>query len=112
MNPVGATVPVMINQQTPQSLTAGSDTDQIARKFESLLLAQMLKQMRASTGEGLFPGDKSDTLGGLFDSYISDFIAENGGIGLGKSISQSMRSAYQDTIESTQPSPNSGVIND
>ena len=109
MNPVGGTVPVMINQQTPQSLAAGSDTDQIAREFESLLLSQMLKQMRSSTGDGLFPEDKSDTLGGLFDSYISDFIAQNGGIGLGTSFGQSMRSAYQGADQNPRSSTQSGV---
>ncbi|MCA9061449.1 MAG: rod-binding protein [Planctomycetaceae bacterium] len=56
-------------------------------KLESVFLSMMIKNLRQTGGEdGLFPGDKSDTLGGLFDMFLADHMAESGGIGLAKSL--------------------------
>lgn len=66
--------------RSPQSAQLSSD-------MESLFISTLLKQMRQSMGgDGLFPGDQSDTLGGIFDMYLSKFIAETGGIGLADSL--------------------------
>ncbi len=46
----------------------------------------MLKSMRQSMSEDMFAGDKSDTFGGLFDSFMGKHIAEGGGIGMAKMI--------------------------
>lgn len=58
----------------------GSD---IVTEFESVIVSELLKSMRSTSEEGgMFPGDKSDTYGGMFDMYFGRFIAENGGLGL------------------------------
>lgn len=56
----------------------------LLKQFESVMLSMVLKQMRQTgTGEeGLFPGDSSDTLGGMFDMYLGEHLAESGGFGL------------------------------
>ncbi|GEM_PF-1657108 len=61
--------------------------EKVLQQFESVMLSMMLKQMRSSASEdGLFPGDKSDTLGGMFDTYMGDHLAESGGLGLTDSL--------------------------
>ncbi|MCR9200966.1 MAG: rod-binding protein [Planctomycetaceae bacterium] len=58
--------------------------EKLLKQFESVMLSMVLKQMRQTgTGEeGLFPGDSSDTLGGMFDMYLGEHLAESGGFGL------------------------------
>lgn len=60
---------------------------QVATDFESMFVSLMLKEMRKTVGEsGLFGGDSSDVYGGLFDMFMSQHIAESGGLGIGKMI--------------------------
>ncbi|MEP3482260.1 MAG: rod-binding protein [Fuerstiella sp.] len=62
----------------------------MAQEFETLMLSQLIKQMRKSSGgEGLFPGDDSDTYGGMFDMMIGKFLSESGGFGLADQLSGS-----------------------
>lgn len=78
----------------PQSLSgaqvAPTPSVEMAQDFESLILAQLLKQMRSTSEEdgGLFPGDSSDTYGGMFDMYFGQFLADKGGLGLTEFISE------------------------
>lgn len=60
-----------------------ANTEELSRELEALFVSMMVKQMRQSdTGEGLFPGDRSDTLGGLFDDAMGQEIASVGGLGV------------------------------
>lgn len=53
------------------------------KDFESLFMSMMIKEMRqTSSGEGLFPGDSSDTYGGMFDMMLGKELAEGNGLGL------------------------------
>lgn len=55
------------------------------QKFEGLFMSMMIKQLReTSSGEGLFPGDASDTYGGMFDMFLGDHLASAGSIGIGQ----------------------------
>lgn len=76
----------MIAAQDPAAIAAGRTPKELAQNFESLFISLMLKEMRHSLSEGLFPGDKSDTLGGLFDMQMSQQIAQSGGIGIAEAI--------------------------
>ena len=59
----------------------------LAVEFESVFVSMLLNQMRQSlSGEGLFPGDSSDTLGGLFDMMMGRHISQVGGLGLADSL--------------------------
>ena len=71
----------------PADVKASSQIDangkNVGAEFESVLISMLISNMRKSSfGEGLFPGDKSDTLGGLFDMMIAGQISESGGIGV------------------------------
>ena len=57
--------------------------DAVARQVEGLFASLLLKEMRGSSEEGgLFGGDSSDVLGGMFDQYMGQAIADAGGLGL------------------------------
>jgi len=80
--------------------------EKLLKQFESVMLSMVLKQMRQTgTGEeGLFPGDSSDTLGGMFDMYLGEHLAESGGFGLmdafrGKLLSGSQTVRPQDAAQ-------------
>lgn len=80
----------MLPQGLNPTAAAQEPSVEMAKDFESLILAQLLKQMRSTSDEegGLFPGDKSDTYGGMFDMYFGQFLAEKGGLGLTEFISE------------------------
>lgn len=63
---------------------ATSSAAQQAQEFESVFVSMLLKEMRQSSLSegGLFPGDSSDTYGGLFDMTFGKHIAQAGGLGL------------------------------
>ena len=66
----------------PARELAGSD-ENVGAKLEGMFVSVLIKTMRQTIdGEGLFPGDSSDVLGGLFDQTMADHIAGNGGLGL------------------------------
>ncbi|WP_437187497.1 rod-binding protein [Planctomicrobium sp. SH668] len=75
--------PQALNSQSPQA---------VAQQFESLFISMLVKELRQSgqMGEGMFPGDGSDTYGGLFDMYLGQHLSESGGIGLADSIQKSI----------------------
>ncbi len=57
--------------------------DAVARQVEGLFASLLLKEMRGSGQEGgLFGGDSTDVLGGMFDQYMGQAIADAGGLGL------------------------------
>lgn len=65
----------------------------VMKQFESVMLSMVLKQMRQTgSEEGMFPGDKSDTLGGMFDTYLGEHLAEAGGLGLMESLGGQLNS--------------------
>lgn len=59
-----------------------TDLKKVSKDFESVFVSMMLKSMRQSMSSDMFPGDGSDTFGGLFDSFMGQHIADSGGIGL------------------------------
>lgn len=81
---VSSAAPPVEKKSTAQALPGPQkDEAEIMKEFESVMLSMVLKQMRQSgSEEGLFPGDNSDTLGGMFDTYMGEHLAESGGFGL------------------------------
>ena len=64
-----------------------------ASEFESVFLSMMLKEMRNTLDSeegGLFSGDSSDTLGGMFDMFMSQHLAESNPLGIGSAIESYM----------------------
>lgn len=87
----GLLQPSMGSEQSLRKAGQGRElSHEMAQEFESLMLSQLIKQMRQSSGgEGLFPGDKSDTYGGMFDMMIGKHLAESGGFGLADQLASS-----------------------
>ncbi|WP_084760151.1 rod-binding protein [Zavarzinella formosa] len=59
----------------------------MAKDFESLFLSVLLKGMRQTLEpDSLFPGDSGDVMGGLFDQFMGQHLANAGGVGLAATI--------------------------
>jgi Rod binding domain-containing protein len=56
--------------------------------FESMFASILIKQMRQTLGQGqgLFGHDPTDVLGGLFDHFIGQHIAQKGSLGIADMI--------------------------
>jgi Rod binding domain-containing protein len=112
-----SSTPALSILQTPQTAAkqlqaaekqpADADkTLQALREFESIFVSLMVKQLRQSAGEeGLFPGDPSDSLGALFDLHIGQQIAEAGGIGITRQLTQIYAARQQAAADSLETSP-------
>ena len=89
--------PTSILMNSSMSLQKGAaQNNETATEFESLVISQLLKQMRSTSEEGgLFPGDKSDTYGGMFDMYFGKFLAENGGLGLADFVNNGLQKSIE-----------------
>lgn len=75
-----------------------------AREFEATFLGMVLKEMRQSLEEGLFPGDSGDVHGGLFDLYLGRHLAAGGGVGLADSLARTMTPAPATAPHGYRPS--------
>ena len=73
------------------SLSADSGEDSFLKnreqgahqQLEAVFISMLIKELRtAGLEEGLFPGDLSDTFGGMFDSFVGEELAQSGGIGM------------------------------
>jgi flagellar protein FlgJ len=63
----------------------------LAREFESVLLGQVLKEMRQTLESGgLFGSDPGDVHGGLFDLMMGRYLAAAGGMGLADVLTRQM----------------------
>lgn len=111
--PVNAAVPMgAMEAMTPISPLQGgnslsgrsfSDAASAAREFESVFVSMMLKTMRQSMSKDMFAGDDSDTFGGMFDAFMGQHIAENGGIGLAKFFDEAgMAAGTNNVLSETQ----------
>jgi Rod binding domain-containing protein len=67
------------------------NAEDLAEQFEAVFVSMLIKELRQSTSEdgGLFAGDRSDTFGGMFDSFMGEHIAAGGGIGLSRLLAES-----------------------
>jgi len=65
-----------------------------ACQFESLMIAEMLKTARETTGDGALDGDDADSSGGVAMDMAQEFFAQavagKGGLGLAKTIEQGL----------------------
>lgn len=96
------------------------DAHATARKFEGLLLSNLVGQMREASGLKFFgetPG--SQVFEGLFDQMFGESLAAGGGVGLSKQVAESMerldearRQAEElDLLQfGTPPNPDSEMI--
>ncbi len=72
-----------------QDAKSVAEQEDIGKQVESVFASMLIKTMRDTLGEeGLFPGDKSDALGGLFDQYMGEQIVQGRGLGIGDLVAK------------------------
>jgi Rod binding domain-containing protein len=78
-----------------------------AKEFEATFLSLLLKEMRQTLEPdgGLFPGDEGDVQGGMFDLFLSQHLADAGGLGLASVIEHSLHHSPRHVAESTRQRP-------
>jgi peptidoglycan hydrolase FlgJ len=68
----------------------------LARQFESVFMAQLVKEMRQTLEPGtLFGNDPGDVFGGMFDLFLGKHLAKSGGIGLASMLERYLGGADQ-----------------
>src|SRR5256885_1038600 len=80
---ISAAVPQTLPMQMPHRQ---SDPRAAGKAMEQMFASMLIKQMRQTLDGGLFGDDKSDVLGGLFDHFLGQHIAQAGGLGIGDMI--------------------------
>ena len=71
-----------------------------AKSFESLLIGKLVETMQETVGQ--WGHEKDSAFGqiqGIFSHYLSDSIAEQGGIGLWKDLCSQLEQAKPEAIE-------------
>lgn len=75
-----------------------------ARAFESLLVGQMLKQMRAaSLGDGLFDSSQSELYREMYDQEIARAVSEGQGFGLREMLMRQLGRANASSAQAPDP---------
>lgn len=65
----------------------------VATGFESAFLSILLKEMRQTLEPGgMFPEDKGEVLGGMFDMYLGQHLAQAGAFGIADLIKRQLGS--------------------
>jgi peptidoglycan hydrolase FlgJ len=78
----------------------------LARQFESVFMAQMVKEMRQTLEPGtLFGNDPGDVYGGMFDLFMGKHLAQAGGIGLAKVLERHMGAAAHSRTATSTSTP-------
>jgi len=81
-----------------------------ASQFESLMIAEMLKTARETTGGGALDGDDADSSGGVAMDMAQEFFAQavagKGGLGLAKTIEQGLQTQTARTPHATHSAQN------
>jgi peptidoglycan hydrolase FlgJ len=77
----------------PAPIDQRAELGKAARQFEAIFVRQMLAAARkASLGESLFDSSASEQFRTMQDSQLADLMAEQGGLGLAKTIEQQLSS--------------------
>lgn len=64
---------------------------QVAKDFESMFASQLLKEIRKTLdSEAMFGSDPGDVFGGMFDLFLGQQMAQNGGFGLARFVTDSL----------------------
>lgn len=72
--------------------TAAARLQQMAKEFEATMLSTVLKELRQTLDPdgGFFPGDSGDVQGGMFDQFLSQHLADGGGVGVAAALVRQM----------------------
>ncbi len=80
--------------------------EQIAKGFESMFFSMLCKEMRGTLEPGtLFGGDQGDVLGGLFDQFMGEHMAQGGGLGIAAMIRKQLNAQAPHEQHPAKPAP-------
>lgn len=83
MDALSSIAPVSLTPQPNAESLLNRREAEAHKELEAVFVSMLIKELRtAGLEDGLFPGDSSDTFGGMFDSFMSEELVEAGGIGL------------------------------
>jgi Rod binding domain-containing protein len=89
---------------------AGGDVQKVAKDFESVLLDQVLQQMKATIPDGgLFEDSSNQQIQGMFYSFLAQDVSQKGGMGLWKQLSRQLESAKQTLVPAGTKGPASAT---
>lgn len=78
-----------------------------ATAFESMFVSLLLKEMRSTLPNGLFGEESSDVLGGMFDQYMGQHLAQSGSLGIREMILAEALPSAHPTSTANQGAPDS-----
>ena len=55
---------------------------EVAQQLEAVFASMLIKEMRNTLSEGLFGGENSDVLGGMFDLHMGQAMTDGRGLGI------------------------------
>lgn len=82
-------VPLIDVAKTPQGSAGNANAERVGEEFEAFFYSMLLKEMRGTLEEGLFPGDESDSFGGMFDMQLGQYLAQSQPLGISDLIARS-----------------------
>ena len=69
--------------KTDKAAASKNSVLKVIEEFEGVFMSMMIKQLReTNNGDGFFPGDHSDTYGGMFDMFMGQHLARGSQTGL------------------------------
>src|SRR5690349_20912415 len=69
----------------------------VAKGFESIFFALICKQMRETLEPGtMFGEDQGDVMGGLFDQFMGDHLAQAGSLGIAAMVRKQLAKTNQE----------------
>lgn len=95
----GLTDPTTLSERT-------QDIEAAAKGFEGIFASLVVKQLRETLQpDSLFGSDRGDVLGGLFDQFMGQHLAQTGCLGIGEMVRKQLtrgRANHERTNGSTQ----------
>ena len=93
LNPLA--IPPMPLLGSPAAPTApGGAVEDVAQGFESMFASLLIKQMRQTLEpDTMFGQDQGDVLGGMFDFFLGQHLAQTGALGIGAMVRRQMPQA-------------------
>lgn len=90
---IGLSPPVTTPLGIDPKIGAKTSPKEAAHAFESMFASLLLKHMRQplEEGHGLFGHDPSDVMGGLFDHFMGQHLAQRGGFGIAAMIEKHLQ---------------------
>ncbi len=93
---IGLSPPITAPLGLDPKVNARTSPKEAAQAFESMFASTLLKHMRhpLEEGHGLFGHDPSDVMGGLFDHFMGQHLAQHGGLGIAAMIEKHLQAGH------------------